>query len=465
MEPMKGPIRSMGMINRILILGGGPAGLAAGYYAAKKGLEFSIFEAEDRVGGMCKTWSFGDYNFDLGAHRFHDQDDGVTLEIKELLGDSLSQIDIHSQIYSDGRFIDFPLSPFNLIRNIGPFTSMKSGIHWLRSRLSRGPKDFKGDAKDFNDFERFAIYKYGKPIAERFLLNYSEKLWGLPSSRLSLDISGKRLKGLCLTTFIMAAFSSAKVKTEHLDGIFYYPKRGFGEIVEGVAAAVGMGRCLTNKRVTRILHHNRRLRAIELNGNETIKTDRVISTLPLPHFLEMLEPKCPEEISALAKGLSYRKLILVMLFLNLESVTRCGTVYFPASEFPFNRISEPRNRSPWMAPPGKTSLLAEIPCGQDEPLSESDKKKWIQIVCEKLVQIGWIRESDVMDARVEHLNYAYPVLDIDHGEKLERIMEYLGSFQNLKLIGRNSLFKYIHFHDMMRSGREAVDGLAASGTE
>jgi protoporphyrinogen oxidase len=84
-------------------------------------------------------------------------------------------------------------------------------------------------------------------------------------------------------------------------------------------------------------------------------------------------------------------------------------------------------------------------------------------VSEKLVQIGWIREGDILDGRVELLDYAYPILDVDHGKNLERIIEYLGSFRNLKLIGRNSLFQYTHFHDMMRSGREAVEGLCAGG--
>lgn len=455
---MRGYFGPMNRQSQISILGGGPAGLAAGYYAAQKGLEFRVFEANDRLGGMCRTLSFGDFHFDLGAHRFHDQNVLLTREIRELLGDSLAMIDMRSQIYSDGKLIDFPLSPFNLIKNIGPIEAMNAGAHWILARVSP-------HAKALQDFEHYAINKYGKTIAERFLLNYSGKLWGLPCSRLSLDISGKRLKGLSLTTFLLEAFTSAKTKTLHLDGAFYYPRKGFGEIAAGISAAIGPGRCLTNKRVTRIFHRDGRLKAIELNCGETVNTDQVISTLPLPVFLEMLDPRCPGEISAPARGLSFRRLILVMLFLNVESVTRSGTVYFPDSEFPFNRVSEPRNRSAWMAPTGKTSLLAEIPCSMEEPFGEDDRMKWIQVVSGKLSQIGWIKGSDILDSRVELLDYAYPILDIGHEAKLERIMEFLNSFKNLKLIGRNSLFKYTHFHDMMRTGRDAVEGLQPTEAE
>ena len=38
-----------------LVLGGGPAGLTAGYLLRKTGREVVVFEAEDQVGGLAKT--------------------------------------------------------------------------------------------------------------------------------------------------------------------------------------------------------------------------------------------------------------------------------------------------------------------------------------------------------------------------------------------------------------------------
>ena len=45
----------------IQILGGGPAGLAAGFYAKKRGLDFVLFEAGSEVGGNCRTIRDGDF--------------------------------------------------------------------------------------------------------------------------------------------------------------------------------------------------------------------------------------------------------------------------------------------------------------------------------------------------------------------------------------------------------------------
>ena len=53
-----------------VILGGGPAGLTAGYLLAKKGLPVVVLEAEDQVGGIAKTAVRDGYRFDLGGHRF-----------------------------------------------------------------------------------------------------------------------------------------------------------------------------------------------------------------------------------------------------------------------------------------------------------------------------------------------------------------------------------------------------------
>ena len=53
-----------------VILGGGPAGLTAGYLLAKQGLPVVVLEAEDQVGGIAKTAVRDGYRFDLGGHRF-----------------------------------------------------------------------------------------------------------------------------------------------------------------------------------------------------------------------------------------------------------------------------------------------------------------------------------------------------------------------------------------------------------
>jgi len=432
----------------ITILGGGPAGLAVGYYARKSGIPFTLYEAAERVGGNCSTFRQGDYLFDSGAHRFHDKNPEVTKEILQLMGDDLLKISVPSQIYHRGRFIDFPLSPFDLMKKLGPVTFTKSGFDLIGSRL-------KGRRRE-EHFENFAVYTYGREMADRFLLNYSEKLWGFPCSRLSPQISGKRMKGLNLKTFLKETFLGNQAKTEHLDGYFYYPKFGYGMIADRLAEYAGRDNIKTAARITKILHKDDRIEAIEVNGGNRQSVQEIVNTLPLSLFLTMMQPAFPEEILKTVKDMRFRHVILVALFINKRTITPNGSVYFPDPEFPFTRVYEPKNRSPHMAPEGKTSLVAEIPCFTDDANWRRSDGELIEAVQKKLIEVGWMKESEITGAGVYRLYNAYPVLSLGFEKKIETVMTYLGRFSNLKLSGRGGKFIYSWLHDMMQFGHDIV---------
>ena len=57
----------------IEILGAGPAGLSAGYFASNADIPVRIFEGTHEVGGNCRTIHDGKFSYDTGAHRFHDK--------------------------------------------------------------------------------------------------------------------------------------------------------------------------------------------------------------------------------------------------------------------------------------------------------------------------------------------------------------------------------------------------------
>ena len=58
------------MKKKVAVIGAGPAGITAAYQLAKQGYEPQVFEAEDNVGGMAKSFKLWDQIVDLGPHRF-----------------------------------------------------------------------------------------------------------------------------------------------------------------------------------------------------------------------------------------------------------------------------------------------------------------------------------------------------------------------------------------------------------
>lgn len=265
----------------ISILGGGLAGLAVGYYAKKNGIPFTIYEARNRLGGDCITLKKEGFLFDSGAHRLHDQDPEITQEMRNLLGDALQRVDIPSKIYAQGKFLHFPLSLTGLLENLGLFTIVKAAVEVGISRLAK---------RNLNkSFESFAVYAYGSDIAERFLLNYSEKLWGAPCARLSSTIAGKRLQGITAKSLMAGIFLGRKAMDKHVEGAFHYPKMGIGVIAEKLGEFCGEKTIVKDAKITKILHDDGRIRAIEVNGKKEIATDEVVSTLSLPFFFACLE--------------------------------------------------------------------------------------------------------------------------------------------------------------------------------
>tara|TARA_B100000927_G_scaffold290628_1_gene290016 strand:+ start:782 stop:2107 length:1326 start_codon:yes stop_codon:yes gene_type:complete len=433
----------------IIIIGGGPAGLAAAHYAKKNNINFSLYESSNRFGGNCITINVDEFYFDSGAHRLHDVDSDTTQIFKNILKDDLKKIDIGSQIFSNNQFIDFPISPLNLLKFLGFRSFSYEGFKILFRILFKKPKK--------NDFKSLITHKYGDKISNLFLINYSEKLWGISADELSKKISGKRLKGLDIKTFLIELVFGKSKKTKHLDGSFYYPKEGIGSLFEELANYVGTEKLFLSKKVTQINHSKNKINSIEINNTENVPINQLVSSIPLNVFISKMNPPAPREIMSIVSQIKFRNVILIVLFINKERINFNGSMYFPSKEFPFTRIYEPKNRSDYMSPKEKTSLAIEIPCFSTDQIWNDNDDRIISIVKDKLLAINLIERDFIIESLVYRINDAYPVLEYNFEDKINQLSNYLSCFRNLKILGRNGLFEYSHIHDQFISARKIIN--------
>ena len=454
------------------ILGGGPAGLTAGYYAKKYGLRnFTIFEAGEHPGGNCRTLkiegaecpfsglqnsserhAFRDFRFDTGAHRFHDKDPQVTAEVKNLLGDDLLQVTAPSEIFFEGKFYRFPLLLSDLVQKLETKTLLRIA----------GEKLYNRPEKEAENFSEFAINQYGKTLAERFLLNYSEKLWGQPAHKLSTAISGNRLKGLDTRSFLRSAMLGPPKNSQHLDGAFFYPKYGIGMISDKLGEFIGTEHIKLRHRVNRLIHKDQRIEGITVNDDAVeIPVSTVINTLPLTLSMRMLEPPPPPELSAVADTIKYRHLLLCVFCLNRDTFSPNASIYFPSPEFPFTRLYEPKNRSSHMAPEGQTVIVLELPCYNDDAVWRMQESELRTEVWEALQRVKPLSQTEVLHYQVYRLPFAYPVLEVGFEESVARLVAYFETFENLYLTGRSSLFRYLHLHDLFKAGKEVIEQITS----
>lgn len=434
----------------MLILGGGPAGLAAGYHARKCGWDFSLLEAGGEIGGNCRTLRLGDFRFDTGAHRLHDKDPEVTGEIKQLLGEDLLEVDAPSEIFSGGKFFRFPLSPSNLARQLSGSTLLRIALENMRPKQSRQP----------GNFEQFAKDQYGPTLAGRFLLNYSAKLWGEEPSNLSIEVSGGRLKQLNLGSVVRDALYRGKRKSRHLDGSFLYPRYGIGMIPDRMGEFIGADCIRLNNRVTGFNTTQGRIESVVVNGNVEIAARRFVNTLPLTLTVKMLASAAPREILDAAESIKYRHLVLCVFCLDRPSFSPNASLYFPDAEFPFTRLYEPKQRSAFMAPVGQTAIVLEMPCYGEDAVWDSPDEVLQQLAWSALLQVKQMSADEVVRFEVVRIPFAYPVLEAGFEARVQALVDYLGTFENLHMTGRSSLFRYLHVHDLFRAGKELMEEIA-----
>ena len=436
----------------IHILGGGPAGLAAGYHAARGGLDFVVLEAGSRPGGNARTLRLGEFLFDTGAHRLHDKDPAVTREIRALLKGELFEVRAPSRIFHEGRYFRFPLQLGSLIGGLDTRTLMRIAAESLRPQPRKRP----------GSFGEFAVNQYGPTLAGLFLLNYSKKLWGTDPFRLSTEVSGGRMKGLDLAGFLRETLLGRAHRANHLDGSFLYPRHGFGAIVDGMSEAIGEERIRLDSRVTRLSHSGGRIDRVVVNGREEVEVSTVVNTLPLTLSAKILDPPPPPEVLAAASAVRYRNLVLCVFCLDRPSFSPNASIYFPGEEFPFTRLYEPRNRSPHMAPEGKTAIVLETPCFPEDRVWNLPEEELRRGAWQALRRVKPLGEGEVLRFSARKLPFAYPVLEAGLAGRVELLVDYFRSFENLRLTGRSSQFRYLHLHDLFREGREVVSRL--SGT-
>src|SRR5207344_1537336 len=76
---------------RVVILGGGPAGISAAWRLSKLGVPTTVVERDSAVGGMGKTIQVGRYFVDYGPHTFHiretDESRAIHEAIRPLFGE------------------------------------------------------------------------------------------------------------------------------------------------------------------------------------------------------------------------------------------------------------------------------------------------------------------------------------------------------------------------------------------
>ncbi len=438
-------------MEKVHILGGGPAGLAAAYFANRKNISFNIYESKNSIGGNCKTLNFDECSFDTGAHRFHNKNTIATNAVMSLIDKDLISVNAPSKIFWESKMTPFPIDPKSLISDFNIFDIIKifyeNAFNLFYSK------------KNNASFKEAAYRKYGKTISEIFLINYTEKLWGVSANTLDEEVTGDRFKNLNLLTLFKSLINHNNSNSKHLEGNFLYPKNGYGQIFEAIEKLI-IDNIKYNSSIQKIITKNNLINEIILSNGDSIKTDIAISTLPLNYFTNIFYPSVPDDIISLANSLKFRNLRLAIFTLNCDSFSENASIYFPEERFPFTRIYEPKNRSISMAPKGKTCIVVEIPFSSGDKIEEIDEDEFLNNIQSELFKNNIVEKSLFIKSTSMVMPNAYPVITKNSKKNIKVVNDYFRCFKNLKIIGRNAQFKYLHTHHLFRDSSKIIDEIS-----
>ncbi|MCX6803483.1 MAG: FAD-dependent oxidoreductase [Candidatus Diapherotrites archaeon] len=445
------------MKSDILIIGAGPAGLACAMELSKgKKVESTIIEKTDSAGGLAKTLIFKEgkliFRTDIGPHRFFSKNPYLYKFIKAVLGNDWIKVNRKTRQLIEGKFYDYPINAMQAFRNVGVIRSAQMGISYLAGSMQFGILN-----KKVNSFEDHIIAHFGKQLGEFNMLNYTEKVWGIPCTKIHPDWAIQRIKGLNLTSALKNALFKSSDGPKTLVDSFYYPRYGTGQIYEKLykkAKAKG-SKFLFNSEPEAFIHDGKKISLVKIkekNGAQDIVPDKVVSSMHVTDLVNLLVPAAPKEVLEAAKNLKWRSQVYLFLTIDKEQVTDDNWIYLPDRGTPFGRIAEMKNFSKEMSPKGKTSLFIEFFCNENDSIWNKNKEELVKETITEIEKLGLVKKSEVRSSYLFKSKKSYPIYDLDYKKNTKIIMDYLNKFENLYCIGRPGRFQYTNQDHSLEMG-------------
>jgi protoporphyrinogen oxidase len=175
----------------VVILGGGPTGLTAALQLARAGRACTLLEAAPSVGGMAGSFEVAGMRVDHGSHRLHPATPAPLLAlIGELLGDDLQVRRRSGRLRLAGRWLDFPLRSWQLLRRLPPLLSGRLAAESIRQSAGDWLPGGNGTSRSFADE---VTRRFGPTVTGRFYGPYARKLYGVPADELDAELARRRI--------------------------------------------------------------------------------------------------------------------------------------------------------------------------------------------------------------------------------------------------------------------------------
>ena len=305
-----------------LVVGAGVSGLSFANWlrheasvADRSSPEVLVLESDDAPGGYCKTIKQDGFVWDYSGHFFHFKDPQIERWLRDRMpGQEIVTVEKRSFIRFAGKDIDFPFQ-----KNIHQlpredFIDCLVDLHF-RAQGDVPPASFKA----------MLYQRFGRSIAEKFLIPYNEKLYACDLDRLDANAMGRFFPYADVDDIIR---NMRQADNRSYNSTFTYPRGGAIEYINA----------LLHDLPGETISYGERLVGIDLRQQvaqttrRQVRFRRLISSMPLDKIAAACRlPHDPEQFS-------WNKVLVFNLGFDKKGSPQPHWMYFPESEFCFYRV-------------------------------------------------------------------------------------------------------------------------------
>jgi protoporphyrinogen oxidase len=387
---------------RIVIIGGGPTGLAAAYRLHELGYEnWTLYEKSDYVGGhACSHVDDHGFVWDEGGHVIFSHYPYFDKLVDDMLGPEENQLIRESWIIKENSWIPYPFQ--NNLRYLPKSLQVSCLLGAAKAAAKRNPQEC-------SHFRDWILATFGEGIAEAFMFPYNSKVWTTPLEEMSKSWIGERVSVVDFKRLLENVLYERDDVAWGPNNKFRFPLHGgTGEIYRRMAQQFP-DKVKTGRELVAVDAAGRRVSFSDGSGDIY---DVLISTGPLDLLVRMLTPVDNGLLDAAAE-LQHNNLLVLGLGLEKKIDTSKCWIYFTDEDMPCYRATYFSHYSPFNVPEGDTERYSSLMCEMSFRVGESpDPSKVLDQVVEYLIRIKMLEEADrsrIVSRYHRTIGYSYPI--------------------------------------------------------
>ncbi|HWL85769.1 MAG TPA: NAD(P)-binding protein [Polyangiaceae bacterium] len=408
---------------RHLIVGAGITGLTAAAFLRDP--DYLVLEADTQIGGYCKTVRKDGFVWDYSGHFFHFKHPDIETWLRQRMPDqNIRTVEKKSFIAYGDRKIDFPFQ-----KNIHQLPQTEF-IECLFDLYFANREN-----AETHSFKEMLYARFGRAIAEKFLIPYNEKLYACDLSTLDKDAMGRFFPHANLTEIIR---NMRVADNATYNATFTYPEGGAIEYVKAIAREVSEHNIALEEPLVGIdLRHR-----IARTSKREIHYERLVSSAPFHRLVKLCD--LPHDEGAF----SWNKVLVFNLGFDRKGARDVHWVYYPDRARSFYRIGYYDN----IFDTDRMSLYVELGFARDATIDlEACRARVLADLEAEGVTSGHrlvAHHSVVMDPAYVHITRA----SIAEHRRLSRILQTHGVYS----AGRYGGWTYCSIEDNMVEAKALV---------